>query len=112
MRSPPTNEIAADLRCGEMACKSYLHACETAATTASIGSSAAEMTADARRNLALTTDLAVEATGKTSSRSSSLYRPSFGTWKVVVNRSSQLVNEKNSNNLFPVSEKTLPLNSY
>jgi hypothetical protein len=52
-----------------MACKSYLHACETAATTASsIGSSAAEMKADARRNLALTTDLAVEATGKTSSR--------------------------------------------
>ena len=45
-RSPPTNEIAAELRCSEMACASYLQACETAArpaTTASIGSSTAEM---------------------------------------------------------------------
>ena len=35
------DEIAAALRCGEMRCASYLHACESAATAASIDSSAA-----------------------------------------------------------------------
>ena len=37
MRSPSTNEIAAEWRCGEVACASHLHTCETAATIASIG---------------------------------------------------------------------------
>jgi hypothetical protein len=106
------------LRCGEMACASYLQACETAArpaTTASIGSSTAEMKRSPRPQ-----SRANDRFGSRSNQAADLeVRPPCRLCMIPLleggcygcNRSLALVTEKNSNNLFPVSEKTLPLNS-